>query len=627
MINSRIGLLTLALIAVAGQAATTAEVLQLSGSDRSPEGPSVYFGVSETFGGRVHVNGQASFRFSPAWILGPFTQTAEAIDNPHDINLESALVGGWSFPYARADWDLEACAAAIQAACAPEHHWPAEDDGEPLTTLLRFDHADYRAAQYFPRLSVPGDTAFHVPWTTLPLPKLPDEEPLVWIEGVGRIKGVVEGELTVFVGDSLFLMGDVIVADAILAPCNSLDRFGAVPAESPHRIGLIGKRDVIVAATLENGFANGSVTPALSCGFANDDPVIATCQQSRADIVITAAILAGCSFESEFWRTTARDATVPDSSQNAVCEGWNNTHVSVWSETDCPGAAPLDDRRGKLWLHGSLALGSRGFHMRNPNGPWGSAWIGYTQKVYRYDTRLAAEPPPYWPDVDWTWEGEPLAAPTGEAIEWPGSACGAVDDTTFVENAGRCRAGLRLDGVGPPDLPFRVRVRSDVRTVLDTLLVWHGGPPWVVAPWCYYFDDIGGPDPHRLFEFEEPFWIEVLGDWFEWNVDGNVCQWVFDQYDGIDEVPARPSTPALGLPFPNPFNPATRVTVTLARPETVRLALVDLLGHEVRVVREGPLPAGEHAIAVDGAGLPSGLYLLRLEHGGRVEARKVLLLR
>jgi hypothetical protein len=70
------------------------------------------------------------------------------------------------------------------------------------------------------------------------------------------------------------------------------------------------------------------------------------------------------------------------------------------------------------------------------------------------------------------------------------------------------------------------------------------------------------------------------------------------------------------------------VSLRLPAPEGVRLALVDLLGREARVLHEGLLPAGDHQLAVDAAGLPSGLWLLRLERaGGAVEARKLLVQR
>ena len=65
---------------------------------------------------------------------------------------------------------------------------------------------------------------------------------------------------------------------------------------------------------------------------------------------------------------------------------------------------------------------------------------------------------------------------------------------------------------------------------------------------------------------------------------------------------------------PNPFNPQTTLTLTLGRPQRAAVAVYDVLGREVRRLHTGPLAAGEHRFTFDGAGLPSGLYLVHA-HG------------
>ncbi len=73
---------------------------------------------------------------------------------------------------------------------------------------------------------------------------------------------------------------------------------------------------------------------------------------------------------------------------------------------------------------------------------------------------------------------------------------------------------------------------------------------------------------------------------------------------------------------PNPFNPTTTLTLALPRAGHVRLAVHDLRGRLVRVLLDGPLPAGEHELTWDGrdeAGraVPSGTYVacLRSDRG------------
>jgi flagellar hook assembly protein FlgD len=86
---------------------------------------------------------------------------------------------------------------------------------------------------------------------------------------------------------------------------------------------------------------------------------------------------------------------------------------------------------------------------------------------------------------------------------------------------------------------------------------------------------------------------------------------------------------------PNPFNPETvirfRLPAHLAS-QTVRLTVLNTRGQKVSVLADGVLGSGEHRITwrgTDDAGRPvaSGIYLYRLEVGGEVITRKMLLLR
>ena len=92
-------------------------------------------------------------------------------------------------------------------------------------------------------------------------------------------------------------------------------------------------------------------------------------------------------------------------------------------------------------------------------------------------------------------------------------------------------------------------------------------------------------------------------------------------------LPMRPAAPTLGAPWPNPFNPTARVAYELAVQSDVQLSVHDLLGRRVAVLAEGPRAAGRHEALVDGSGWASGLYFVTLEAAGRVETRKVLLVR
>ena len=74
---------------------------------------------------------------------------------------------------------------------------------------------------------------------------------------------------------------------------------------------------------------------------------------------------------------------------------------------------------------------------------------------------------------------------------------------------------------------------------------------------------------------------------------------------------------ALEQGYPNPARDHSNISFTLEQAGETRLILYDLLGREVAALAEGRLEAGEHSVAVDATGLPSGVYIYRLTSNGR----------
>lgn len=84
--------------------------------------------------------------------------------------------------------------------------------------------------------------------------------------------------------------------------------------------------------------------------------------------------------------------------------------------------------------------------------------------------------------------------------------------------------------------------------------------------------------------------------------------------------------------FPNPFNPQVTISLTLQREARVLAAVYDLLGRRIRTLHHGVLGAGCHDIAWSGEDdqgqmLATGTYLLRVEGGGPIYTRKLLLVK
>ena len=96
------------------------------------------------------------------------------------------------------------------------------------------------------------------------------------------------------------------------------------------------------------------------------------------------------------------------------------------------------------------------------------------------------------------------------------------------------------------------------------------------------------------------------------------------------ETMATPSTFALGANYPNPFNPATTIPVSVAAGTgDVDLTIYNVLGQPVRQVWAGPLAAGEHRLTWDGRdgqgqAVAAGVYLYRLQAGDQTRLRKMV---
>ena len=99
-----------------------------------------------------------------------------------------------------------------------------------------------------------------------------------------------------------------------------------------------------------------------------------------------------------------------------------------------------------------------------------------------------------------------------------------------------------------------------------------------------------------------------------------------------DEPGVRPETVELSQNVPNPFNPSTVIEFALDAPCDVRLEVFNVLGRKVRTLAEGARPDGRFSVvwngeSDNGASVPSGVYLYRLQTGSQLVTRKLSLIR
>lgn len=95
----------------------------------------------------------------------------------------------------------------------------------------------------------------------------------------------------------------------------------------------------------------------------------------------------------------------------------------------------------------------------------------------------------------------------------------------------------------------------------------------------------------------------------------------------VAESGATPRQFRLEQNHPNPFNPATAIQYEIPTRMRVRLAILNLLGHEMAVLVDEEKNAGQHRVVWEPREAAGGIYLYRLQAGAAVETKKLILLR
>ncbi len=99
----------------------------------------------------------------------------------------------------------------------------------------------------------------------------------------------------------------------------------------------------------------------------------------------------------------------------------------------------------------------------------------------------------------------------------------------------------------------------------------------------------------------------------------------FDWFRYVNtEIPAEYS---LKQNFPNPFNPSTKIKFDLPANGHVKLSVTDILGKEVSVLVNENLSTGVYEYTFTAAGLSSGVYFYTLNAGGKIQSKRMMLLK
>jgi hypothetical protein len=91
-----------------------------------------------------------------------------------------------------------------------------------------------------------------------------------------------------------------------------------------------------------------------------------------------------------------------------------------------------------------------------------------------------------------------------------------------------------------------------------------------------------------------------------------------------DEYPVRPGLLSIEGTYPNPFTDRASIEYLVDRAEHTKVEVFDVTGRLVRVLVDGPMPAGRNVAVFDAGGLAPGPYVVRLSSASDSDADVVL---
>ncbi len=118
----------------------------------------------------------------------------------------------------------------------------------------------------------------------------------------------------------------------------------------------------------------------------------------------------------------------------------------------------------------------------------------------------------------------------------------------------------------------------------------------------------------------EPFELELKSSWQGYDI----CKGIITTGVGIKEE--TPVTYALSN-APNPFNPTTTITYSIAKPDHVILDVFNILGQKVDTLFEGHHDAGTYSIRWDASGQANGIYITVMKAGEITKTEKMILMK
>ena len=102
----------------------------------------------------------------------------------------------------------------------------------------------------------------------------------------------------------------------------------------------------------------------------------------------------------------------------------------------------------------------------------------------------------------------------------------------------------------------------------------------------------------------------------------------FEYFGGVEATVGTPSTHLLSAVYPNPFNPQASFDLAVAQTQHVSVELYNVLGQRVATLFNATMEAdANQTFTIDGAGLATGPYIVRVAGEHFAESRRMTLLK
>ncbi|MCB2211405.1 T9SS type A sorting domain-containing protein [bacterium] len=110
-------------------------------------------------------------------------------------------------------------------------------------------------------------------------------------------------------------------------------------------------------------------------------------------------------------------------------------------------------------------------------------------------------------------------------------------------------------------------------------------------------------------------------------IDGAFVEHRIENIGNGSDDGSMPATFEFPTPYPNPFNSATTVEVTLPEDASLKLTVYNVAGQEVMTLADANLSAGTHQFSLDASVLSAGQYFIQANVGGDIfKTQKVVFL-